>query len=427
VRLTTAARAKAVAGLDEVTRAAQARLLGRWLERAAERAGIEHIVYSAGTGPDHHRIACDQSRAIEEHFWSLGLPLTVLRPTTVMEEIAWYWLSRYRSKLVLATPFEAQSRLPLIAVDDIAALAVTALAVPDDFLGRTIAVAGEVTRQHTPARMGGESPVDKSQIEVGRKYALREKVSAGQPLLQVQVLEIGRGTQIKVRRLSEPHEGLEEQVRTRQLVVAWGERQAFLKDEELARIFDEARQRPNQALHGAIETVMEATGYADGGADDDGTVHMEAVELREIARLAGLPQNLEDLHGRTFEIVDGESDAERRDREFREGGYLKPQEAADLLRVDARTVKRWAQQGKLDAFRTPGGHWRIKREAVRKMRQGEPRVVTASTVAEVDLGPCTVCGDPMLAGQEYVSTLEVSPDGTITGVRNRHAVCPIRT
>ena len=41
---------------------------------------------------------------------------------------------------------------------------------------------------------------------------------------------------------------------------------------------------------------MEATGYADGGAEEDGTVHMEAVELREIARLAGLPQNLEDLH-----------------------------------------------------------------------------------------------------------------------------------
>lgn len=76
----------------------------------------------------------------------------------------------------------------------------------------------------------------------------------------------------------------------------WGERQAFLKDEERARIFDEARQGPNQALHGAIETVMVATGYADASADDDGTVHMEAVELREVARQAGLPQNLEELH-----------------------------------------------------------------------------------------------------------------------------------
>jgi len=28
-----------------------------------------------------------------------------------------------------------------------------------------------------------------SQIEVGRKYAVREKVSAGEPLIQVQVLD----------------------------------------------------------------------------------------------------------------------------------------------------------------------------------------------------------------------------------------------
>lgn len=136
-----------------------------------------------------------------------------------------------------------------------------------------------------------------SQIEVGRKYAMRVKVSVGEPLVQVQVLEkTGHRGQVKVRRLSEPHAGLEEYAKTRQFLVPWGERQAFLKDEERAQRFDEARQTPNQALAGAIETVMVATGYADAGADDDGTVHMEAVELREVARLAGLPQNLEDLH-----------------------------------------------------------------------------------------------------------------------------------
>lgn len=132
--------------LDDPQSRPDERLRHGWaIADAAARAGIEHVVYSAGTGPDHHRIACDRSRAIEEHLRSLGVPLTVLRPTTVMEEIAWYWLSRHGSTLVLATPFEAQSRLPLIAVDDIAALAVTALAAPSDFLGRTIAVAGEVS------------------------------------------------------------------------------------------------------------------------------------------------------------------------------------------------------------------------------------------------------------------------------------------
>ena len=145
-----------------------------------------------------------------------------------------------------------------------------------------------------------------SQIEVGRKYAMRVKVSAGQPLLQVQVLEkTGRGSQVKVRRLSEPHSGLEEYVKTRQLIVPWGERQTLLRDEEWARAFDEARPRRNQALAGAIETVMYSTGYNDASADDDGTIHMRAEELREIARLAGLPQKLEDLDPLAYVDRDG--------------------------------------------------------------------------------------------------------------------------
>ena len=38
---------------------------------------------------------------------------------------------------------------------------------------------------------------------------------------------------------------------------------------------------------------MAATGFSDGWADDDGTVHLQAVELRQLARLAGLPEELE--------------------------------------------------------------------------------------------------------------------------------------
>lgn len=62
-----------------------------------------------------------------------------------------------------------------------------------------------------------------NEIEVGHKYAMREKPSAGQPLVQVQLLEkAGRGGQVKIRRLSDPHAGLEEWVKTRQLMVPWG-------------------------------------------------------------------------------------------------------------------------------------------------------------------------------------------------------------
>lgn len=141
-----------------------------------------------------------------------------------------------------------------------------------------------------------------------------------------------------------------------------------------------------------------------------------------LGNVRGIPKQ---LRGRTFEIVDGESDAEKLDGQWRKATYLKPQEAAALLRVDGRTVKRWAQQGKLDGFRTPGGHWRIDEEAVRRMLHGRGPMTTDVAVAEIDLDPCAVCGAPMLAGDEYVSVIETSANGTITKVSNHHAACAI--
>lgn len=141
----------------------------------------------------------------------------------------------------------------------------------------------------------------------------------------------------------------------------------------------------------------------------------------------GLPRH---LSGNSYELVDDESDSEKFDREWQEAKYLTPREAAALLRVDARTVRRWAQQGKLDGFRTPGGHWRIDEEAVRRMqRRREPtrlegdRLIAAVAVAEIDLGPCSVCSHPILAGEEYVSAIDASVDGTVTKVSNRHSAC----
>jgi excisionase family DNA binding protein len=83
--------------------------------------------------------------------------------------------------------------------------------------------------------------------------------------------------------------------------------------------------------------------------------------------LGSQPGVPEYMQGATYDLVDGESDAEAFDRKWREAAvqkseteYLKPAEAADLLRVDARTVKRWLQQEKLAGFRTPGGRWRVR-------------------------------------------------------------------
>ena len=51
-------------------------------------------------------------------------------------------------------------------------------------------------------------------------------------------------------------------------------------------------------------------------------------------------------------------------------------------------------------------------------------MMSSIAVAEVDLGPCALCGDPVLAGDEYVSAIRVSVDGTIGNVSNQHASMP---
>jgi uncharacterized protein YbjT (DUF2867 family) len=116
---------------------------GRNLIDAASEAGVGHLVFAAATGPDHHRLSCDVSAEIEHYLRRTESTATVLRPATFMEEVPWYWLSRYGRDLTLATPFVATAHLPLIALDDVGALAALAALRPGEFGGRSVEIAGD--------------------------------------------------------------------------------------------------------------------------------------------------------------------------------------------------------------------------------------------------------------------------------------------
>lgn len=45
-------------------------------------------------------------------------------------------------------------------------------------------------------------------------------------------------------------------------------------------------------------------------------------------------------------------------------------EVADLFRVDAKTVNRWAAEGRITSIRTPGGHRRYREGEVRALLRG---------------------------------------------------------
>jgi len=51
---------------------------------------------------------------------------------------------------------------------------------------------------------------------------------------------------------------------------------------------------------------------------------------------------------------------------------LTPGEVAELFRVTAKTVARWARSGKITAIRTLGGHRRFREDEVRALLDRTP-------------------------------------------------------
>ena len=144
---------------------------------AAARAGIGHIVFTAATGPDHHRLSCDVSAETERYLSKLKLPATVLRPATFMEEVPWYWLSRFGPDLTLSTPFTASQHLPLVALDDVGAIAALAATRPAEFAGRVFDLAGDT---QTPLGIAAQlaavlgEPVRYEEVQVEGMFVYQE-------------------------------------------------------------------------------------------------------------------------------------------------------------------------------------------------------------------------------------------------------------
>ena len=62
--------------------------------------------------------------------------------------------------------------------------------------------------------------------------------------------------------------------------------------------------------------------------------------------------------------------------EAREPNLLRPGEVAAMFGVNAKTVARWAKEGRLRCIRTPGGHMRIYADDVRALVTGQPAEAT---------------------------------------------------
>ena len=117
---------------------------GKNVADAAKAAGVQHLVYSSvgsahrGMGQKHF----DSKWQIEQYIYSLGVPYTILRPVFFMENHNWsraYILNGIFTGMGLRPEKGVQS----IAVEDIGAFAALAFANRDEYLGKTIELAGD--------------------------------------------------------------------------------------------------------------------------------------------------------------------------------------------------------------------------------------------------------------------------------------------
>jgi uncharacterized protein YbjT (DUF2867 family) len=155
------------------------------LADAAYDAGTEHFVYSSvrgadtGTGTEFMAV----KHRIEEHIAELGLPATIWRPVTFMEN----WL-RQRDDILaghLRAPIAPDVVRQQIAVDDIGKFVALAFAEHDRFVGVTAEIASDEMTMPEVAELFSlvlDVPVVYDEVEPGPGMVAVRNPAPGEPV-----------------------------------------------------------------------------------------------------------------------------------------------------------------------------------------------------------------------------------------------------
>jgi uncharacterized protein YbjT (DUF2867 family) len=119
---------------------------GRNVADSAKTAGIGHLVYgSAGMGTPTGVPSWDSKVIIADHMRQLGLRITVMRPMAFMELMTDKDFYPQVSVWHVMPKLMGWDRtLPWLAADDVGAIAATAFADPDRFVGVDVSLAGDL-------------------------------------------------------------------------------------------------------------------------------------------------------------------------------------------------------------------------------------------------------------------------------------------
>ena len=155
---------------------------GKNVADAAKAAGVGHLVYSSvgaahrGMGQKHF----ESKWIIEQHIHSLGIPYTILRPAFFMENYNWS-RAQILNGMFTSIGLRPEKELQSIAVEDIGVFAALAFANPEEYIGKTIELAGdELTESQiveTFTRVIGR-PVKLTQPQAGEAWGDPEELAA---------------------------------------------------------------------------------------------------------------------------------------------------------------------------------------------------------------------------------------------------------
>lgn len=113
------------------------------IARLSEAHDIEHLIYSSlancdqDTGVPHFDTTHEGELRVQKY----DVPLTIVRPVMFMQNFEFQTANVFDGQLRF--PVEEDTTLKLIDVDDIGLTAVQALAHPEEFVGKTLEIAGD--------------------------------------------------------------------------------------------------------------------------------------------------------------------------------------------------------------------------------------------------------------------------------------------
>jgi uncharacterized protein YbjT (DUF2867 family) len=113
------------------------------LTEASRSENVSHIVYSSVGSADQHTGVphFDSKFQIEEHIRTSGVPYTIIRPVFFMEN--WLGMRAGMEPGTLTLPLKPDTRLQMIAVDDIGAFVAMAFEFPGRWRGHAMDIAGD--------------------------------------------------------------------------------------------------------------------------------------------------------------------------------------------------------------------------------------------------------------------------------------------